>query len=251
MNALILAAGLGTRLRPLTDTMPKALVPVQGKPLLDHTIERLRDAGFTHIIVNVHHLAQQIIDHIAQSDYGLPIHISDERAQLLDTGGAVKHAAPLFPDDSLPILVHNVDILHDVDLRAFYISHSPRSYATLLTTPRTTTRYLAADTTDRLRAWTNVKSGEVKPAGTSLEGLRLQAFAGLHIVSRQAINDMCSWPDRFSIIDFYIRQCSEHPIALQSHPHANILDVGKPDTLAGIVPPCLVNPCATTHAPGS
>ena len=109
-QAMVFAAGLGTRLKPLTDTMPKALVKVGGQPLLDLIVRQLQKAGYDRFVVNVHHFAQQIIDHVAAQDYAPLVHISDETAQLLETGGGLKKAAPLFRDDE-PILIHNVDIL--------------------------------------------------------------------------------------------------------------------------------------------
>lgn len=117
---MIFAAGLGTRLKPLTDTMPKALVRVGGEPLLGRVIFRLKEAGFTRIVVNVHHFADQVIDYLKGNDnFGLDIHISDERDALLDTGGGIKKAMPFF-DTSQPILIHNVDILSNVNLGQLY-----------------------------------------------------------------------------------------------------------------------------------
>ena len=119
MKAMILAAGLGTRLKPLTDTMPKALVPVGGKPLLQHNIEKLRAAGFDELIINIHHFAEQIIDFVQANDYfGIHIEFSDEREKLLDTGGGIKKAAWFFDDDR-PFLIHNADILSTINLREF------------------------------------------------------------------------------------------------------------------------------------
>ena len=124
MKAMIFAAGLGTRLRPLTDNMPKALVPVAGKPMLQHVIERMKAAGFNEITINIHHFGEQIIDFVqANQQFGITIHISDERGELLDTGGGIKKARP-FLDGDEPFLVHNADILTDVDLHKFY-QHLP------------------------------------------------------------------------------------------------------------------------------
>ena len=131
-QAMIFAAGLGTRLKPLTDTMPKALVPVGGRPLLDINIERLQQAGYTRFVVNVHHFAQQIVDHVNANPQVL---ISDEREQLLDTGGGLKKAAPLFHDDE-PILIHNVDILDNVDYEWFRRQHQDDEDAVLLVSRR-------------------------------------------------------------------------------------------------------------------
>ena len=170
-QAFILAAGLGTRLKPLTDTMPKALVPVCGKPLLQHQIERLTSAGFTRIFINVHHFADQIVDFVEKykvqsAKYkDVELLISDERTELLETGGALRHAAYLF-DPDMPVLVHNVDILHNVNIAEFYAQH--QAAATLLVGHRDTSRYLVFDDAHRLIGWTNIKTGEVKGKALSL-----------------------------------------------------------------------------------
>ena len=160
---MIFAAGLGTRLKPITDRMPKALVPVGGQPLLWHVIQKLRAAGFERIVINVHHFADQIIDYIeANQNFGLDIRISDERVALLDTGGGIKHALPLF-DPSMPILIHNVDILSNVDLAALYqATLESQADALLLVSQRQTKRYLLFADDDRLCGWTNIETGEVK-----------------------------------------------------------------------------------------
>ena len=170
---MIFAAGLGTRLKPLTDKMPKALVPVGGHPLLWHVVMRLKAAGFERIVVNVHHFAQQIVDYVEQNNrFGLDIRISDETAMLLETGGGIKKALPLFEPDS-PVLIHNVDILSNVNLAAFYES-AQNNPATLLVSERTTKRYLQFDDDMRLTGWKNVETGEVK----GREGRSL-AFSGI------------------------------------------------------------------------
>jgi len=135
MKVMIFAAGLGTRLKPLTDTMPKALVTVAGKPLLDRVIERVMEAGATEIVVNVHHFAECIKKHVARCDWGVPVRISDESSALLDTGGGLRHAASFFTNDEKPILVHNVDILSNADLKTFYHSVQ-RDEASLLVSRR-------------------------------------------------------------------------------------------------------------------
>ena len=131
MKAMIFAAGLGTRLKPLTDHLPKALVPVAGKPMLEHVILKLKAAGFTEIVINIHHFGEQIIGFLqANQHFGLTIHISDEREQLLDTGGGIQKAATFFQDTE-PFLVHNVDILSNTDLE-----HRPESPLRLPCTKR-------------------------------------------------------------------------------------------------------------------
>ena len=123
MKAMIFAAGLGTRLKPVTDTIPKALVPVNGKPLLEHIILKIKNAGFDEIIVNVHHFPDQIIEFIElNNQFGIRIEISDERDRLLETGGGIKKAEWFF-DDNQPFLVHNVDILSNLDLKKLYTNH--------------------------------------------------------------------------------------------------------------------------------
>lgn len=168
---MIFAAGLGTRLKPLTDKMPKALVEVGGKPLLERVILKLRDAGFDHIVVNVHHFANQITDWLEQHDFGISIKTSDETSELLDTGGGLKKALTLFRTDE-PILIHNVDILSNADLKEFYNdgpvmmnygSGQPfNASATLLVSWRKTKRYLLFDQDMRLVGWTNIETGQVR-----------------------------------------------------------------------------------------
>ena len=161
MKALIFAAGLGTRLKPLTDTMPKALVPLHGEPLLAHTLRRLIGSGATEAVVNVHHFGEQIIDYLARTDWGIPVGISDERDALLETGGGLRKAAPLFHEPDAPILIHNVDILSNADLGALYAAAAPHD-ALLLVSDRPTQRYLLFDDDLRLRGWTNLATGEVR-----------------------------------------------------------------------------------------
>ena len=143
MKAMIFAAGVGSRLRPLTDHTPKALIPVGGKPMLEHVILKLKAAGFDRLVINIHHLGGQIADFLRANDnFGLQIHLSDESDYLLDTGGGIKKATPWLRGDE-PFLVHNVDILSDVDLRALYEAHRRSDpLATLLVSRRDTARYL-------------------------------------------------------------------------------------------------------------
>lgn len=238
MNALVLAAGLGTRLRPVTDTIPKALVNVGGQTLLEHTLLHLKASGFDHIVVNVHHFAQQIIDFLeSHAKFGLDIRISDERACLLDTGGAIKRAMPLFPDES-PVLVHNVDILSNVPLWDFFLSNSSDADATLLVSQRLTSRYLIFDKESyALRGWTNLKTGEVKGDVAKDQPkdnpeLLLRAFSGIHIVSHRLFHLMeTAWPERFSIIDFYLQACKFYTIKGKEMGNVHLLDVGKLESL--------------------
>ncbi|MDR1699547.1 MAG: NTP transferase domain-containing protein, partial [Prevotellaceae bacterium] len=185
MKAMIFAAGLGTRLKPLTDNKPKALVEIAGKPLLEHVINKLTAAGFNEIIINVHHFADQIIDFVKQkNNFGVRLEISDERQMLLDTGGGVQKAAWFF-DDGKPFLLHNVDILSDINLQTLYANHlETGAEATLAVNSRVTSRYLFFDRTMRMRGWTNETTGEIKPPGTEIDKTwEKLAFSGIHVIS--------------------------------------------------------------------
>ena len=236
---MIFAAGLGTRLKPLTDTMPKALVPLAGKPLLQWQVEKLRDAGISDIIVNVHHFPDQIIDTIqAHNGWGCNIRISDERDMLLDTGGGLKKAVT---DYGLrvtgePILACNVDILSNIDLRALISSYSRSSSPTsvLVVSERETQRYLCFDEQDTLCGWTNIKTGERK----GHDGRHL-AFSGMQILSPEALTLLQQMPqDKFSLIDFYL-QVIQSPITNYQSPilkayvpsNYRMMDVGKIDQI--------------------
>lgn len=220
-QAMIFAAGLGTRLKPLTDTMPKALVRVGGQPLLWHVINKLKLAGYERIVVNVHHFAGMIVDYLnANDNFGLDIRISDESAMLLETGGGIKKALPLF-DPSEPILIHNVDILSNLDLTAL-----PTDAPLLVVSQRQTRRYLQFDDTMRLVGWKNIETGEVK----GREGNSL-AFSGIHMFHPSLTPLLSDWPERFPIMDFYLKACGSHLIRGYEAKDLRLMDVGKLDTL--------------------
>ena len=230
---MIFAAGLGTRLKPLTDTMPKALVPVGGKPLIEHVVEKLKVAGAEKMVVNVHHFARQVVDYLQENgNFGVDISISDESAKLLDTGGGLKKAAPLFMPDA-PVLIHNVDILSNVDLRWLY-ENSKDSDATLLVSERKTKRYLLFNDDMRLVGWTNIETGEVKSPYKDLNvsSCKMYAFSGIHVFSPRLFPLMDDFPDKFGIIDFYLKVCGEAVIKSCLKPDLRLFDVGKLDTLA-------------------
>ena len=236
MKALIFAAGLGTRLKPLTDTMPKAMVPICGKPLLEHTIVRLKKAGVEAIVINVHHFANQIIDFVgANNNFGMQIEFSDERDCLLETGGGIKKAAPFFCDGQ-PFIVHNVDILSNLDIRAMYDAHCRSDAAiTLFASNRPTSRHLLFDAGNNLRAWWNRKTGETKPANLSANDIRdyqALAFNGVHVISPDIFPLMHTWEGRFSIIDFYLSIVQQTRIQAFVYDNCQMIDVGKMDTLA-------------------
>ena len=268
---MILAAGLGTRLKPLTDTMPKALVPVGGTPLLDLNIHRLMDQGYDRFVVNIHHFAQQIIDHVAQQDYAPMVQFSDETAELLETGGGLKKAQHLFHDDA-PILIHNVDILDNVDYDWFSRQHLPEEDAVLLVSKRQTKRYLLFDNAMRLMGWMNRETGEVKSPFPWLREAELSidddlqvkerstsnvqrssfnvqrsmfnvqrssfnvqlhafAFSGIHSFSPRLFPLMERFPERFPIIDFYLSTCHRAHIVGLVKDDLRLMDVGKIETL--------------------
>jgi len=232
-QAMIFAAGLGTRLKPLTDTMPKALVPVGGQPLLWHVVMKLKAAGFERIVVNVHHFAQQIIDYLqANRNFGLDIRISDERSRLLETGGGIKKALPLF-DQQSPILIHNVDILSNLDLTDDLLSSECPPDALLVVSQRQTKRYLLFDDEQLLDGWTNVETGEVKSPYPGLDpsGLRQLAFSGIHVIWPRVFPLFHEMPERFSIIDFYLKFCHQYAFIGHVQKDLRLMDVGKLDTL--------------------
>lgn len=227
-QAMIFAAGLGTRLRPLTDTRPKALVEVGGQPLLEHVIERLKEAGFKRMVVNIHHFSGQITDYLKRNDnFGVDISVSDETAKLLDTGGGLKKAAPLFSSQA-PILIHNVDILSNVDLGWFYDRHAQHD-ATLLVSNRQTKRYLLFNHDMRLVGWTNIETGEVRTPYPNLDLAACQrfAFSGIHMFSPRLFTRMDTFPDEFGIIDFYLQACAQADIYGYVKADLRLMDVGK------------------------
>ena len=233
-QAMVFAAGLGTRLKPLTDTMPKALVPVAGQPLLWHAVTKLRAAGFKRIVVNVHHFASQITDYLAANqNFGLDIRISDETSRLLETGGGIRKALPLF-DAQSPILIHNVDILSNADLASLY-DHAMRSQADalLLVSQRKTKRYLLFDEEMILDGWTNIETGEVRSPYPALDPTEMKqlAFSGIHVVSPRVFPLLREMPDRFGIMDLYLKYCHQCAFLGYEEKCLQLTDVGKADTL--------------------
>lgn len=228
MQAMLFAAGMGTRLKPLTDVIPKALVPVGDKPLLQLVIEKLQQSGVGHIVVNVHHKAGQIRNHLhlISSAYPVSISISDESDALLETGGGIRKAQSLFHSDE-PVLIHNVDILSNADLAELY-AKATNCDAVLLVSERKTKRYLVFNDDMRLIGWKNIETGEVKGCDNG----KLLAFSGIHVINQSLLEDMQTWPDRFPIIDFYLDRCMERNIRGVVQSDLRLLDVGKLDTLS-------------------
>ena len=243
MVGMIFAAGLGTRLKPLTDTMPKALVPLAGKPLLQWQVEKLRDAGITDIIVNVHHFPDMIIDTIRKNEgWGCNILISDERDCLLDTGGGLRKIKnEKLKINNEPILACNVDILSNIDLRALMdnyklqITNYKSPLGVLVVSERATQRYLCFDETDTLCGWTNIKTGEVRPSSihhSIIPSLRKFAFSGMQILSPEVLNRLNEMPeDKFSLIDFYLHVMNTVTLKAFVPADYRMMDVGKIDQI--------------------
>ena len=235
MKAMIFAAGLGSRLRPLTDNTPKALIPVGGKPMLEHVILKLKAAGFDQIVINIHHLGQQIVDFLnANNNFGVEIFISDESDYLLDTGGGIKKATSFLQGDE-PFLVHNVDILSNVDLRKLYDTHVQNNpLVTLLVSQRKTSRYLLFNKENKLCGWRNHATGEIKSYYPDFDPSQYNefAFSGIHVLSPRILDEMEEWTGKFSIINFYLSICAKNDIRAYESDHLQLLDIGKPETLA-------------------
>lgn len=234
MKAMIFAAGLGTRLKPLTDTIPKALVPVAGKPLLQHVIEKLKTSGFDEIIINVHHLAEQIIDFVeSNNSFDIRIEFSDETEKLLDTGGAIKKASWFF-DDGEPFLIHNVDILSNLDLAELCNFHITKGAdISMVASPRSTFRYLLYNKNGNLSGWINEKSGEFKSpfVDFNVSDYRKLAFSGIQMFNPSLFELFDDLSDRFSIIDFYLNICDKKEVISFVPDNFSMVDVGKIDTL--------------------
>ena len=234
MKALVFAAGLGTRLKPLTDTMPKALVPVAGEALLSRVMRKLVAAGYDDIVINVHHFADQIRDYVAaHENFGVKVSFSDETDLLRETGGGIRHAAPLLAGDE-PFLVHNVDILSNLDLAWFRAQHQPGDLSTILVSDRPTQRYFLFDEEGLLVGWTNLATGEVRSpySGIDPDCCTRLAFAGIHCISSAIFPLMRDWPEKFGIVDFYLSACRQHAIRAAVMPGLVLHDVGKTAELA-------------------
>lgn len=230
VEGMIFAAGLGTRFKPWTDKHPKALAVVHGKSLLQRNIEYLQQYGITHVVVNVHHFAGQIVDAIEKNKgWGSTITVSDETDEVLETGGGLKKAAPLFTADTIVII--NVDILTDLNLGGLIAYHQQQHpVATLAVTNRTTSRYFLFDETNTLCGWRNTKTGEEKIARTNPTYLP-KAFSGIHVISKQLLS-LIGREGKFSMVDVYLDLAKTSTIKGFDHSGSRFIDVGKPDSVA-------------------
>lgn len=227
---MILAAGLGTRLQPYTIDRPKALVEVGGKPLIAHVLEKLAQSGFTDIIVNVHHFADMVEGFLSENNFGCQITVSDERNRLLNTGGGILKAKS-FLDGEEPFLVHNVDILSDIDLREMVAVHSQsNALATLAVGERESSRHFLFDEQMRLTGWRNNLTGkEIIPA-KERGNLKAFAFNGIHVISPR-IFELIHASGPFSVVDAYLNLCRNHLLLGYNATGKFVVDVGKPKNL--------------------
>lgn len=240
MKAMIFAAGLGTRLRPLTNNIPKALVPVRGEAMLGRVIRKIQAAGVDEFVVNTHHFADKVGDYLKRNgDFGSHIAVSREDDGPLETGGGIKRAAPLLcsPQPGR-FLVHNVDILSNLDVSWFIGQDAAGDdclASLLVCDARDADRYLLFDSEMRLAGWTNIRTGEVKspyPDFDPASCTRL-SFCGIHILSPRVFALMEAWPDKFSIIDFYLSLAATEKIRAVRAPRGfRLIDIGSPDKLA-------------------
>ncbi|MCD4745965.1 MAG: nucleotidyltransferase family protein [Bacteroidales bacterium] len=231
MKAMIFAAGLGTRLHPLTDNKPKALIKLNGVSLLEIIIKKLISAGFIEIIINVHHFAEQIIDFLKiKNNFGIKISISDESDILLDTGGALKKASRFF-NDGKDFLVHNVDVLSDIDLNNFYNTHiKSEALTSVAVKSRHTSRYFLFNNRNMLCGWKNNKTNEIKIVRKGENKLNPLAFSGIHVINPK-IFDLITEQGKFSIVDVYLRLASTHNIIGYIHNNSFWMDLGKKENL--------------------
>ena len=231
MKAMILAAGFGTRLKPFTDTHPKALAIVSGKTILQRNIEYLASFGIQEIIVNVHHFASQIFDLIkANNGFGSTISFSDERDEVLETGGGIKKAAWFFKEKDEPFVVMNVDVLTDMNLKKMIAQHKKEMpLATLAVSSRNTSRYFLFDELDHLIGWKNEKTGEQRMSRETNKYWQ-KAFSGIHIISPQ-IFSLMKLEGKFSMVDVYLELAKTHDITAFDHSNSKFIDVGKPQSI--------------------
>lgn len=244
MKAMIFAAGFGTRLKPLTDNCPKALIEVGGNPMLQIVIEQLIKYGFNDIVINIHYLGNLIIDFLQlHQNFGINISISDETNEILETGGGLWKAHNFFTNDE-PFLVCNADILTNINLEKFYQAHlQNNAIATLAVRQRNSSRYLLFDDNDVLFGWENTKTQEVKipkKIPTEIKAtfkefetypLHEYAFSGYHIIS-PAIFKHNHRDGKFSMIDWYLDICQQHTIKAYHHDDDLWIDIGSQEELA-------------------
>ena len=248
MKAMIFAAGLGTRLKPLTDTLPKALVPLAGKTLLQWQIEKLKAADITDIVVNVHHFPDMIINYLHDNDnFGCRITVSDERDMLLETGGGLRKAEALlrsgvqeFRSSGEGILVCNVDILSNIDIPTLLNAYNPDEMGVVVVSERDTQRYLLFDDNNCLCGWTNIATGEVRgPISNNqypIANPRSLAFSGMQVLNPRIFEAMdkvvAEKGEKFSLIDLYLSIAEKEILKAFIPENYRMMDVGKINQLS-------------------
>ncbi len=232
--AMILAAGYGTRLKPLTDRLPKALVSLQGKPLLYYILRRLQSLGIQHVVINVHHYADQILNYLDGRHFpGLLLSISDESEHLLDTGGALSKALPLFGLAN-EVLVHNVDVISDINLHTMLRQHrTNKAAATLAVRNRHSSRYLRISPEGLLCGWENRADSALRWSGAACPDSQQMAFSGIHILNVSLIRAMPA-AGSFPIIPEYLRMAASHRIEAFPHNSDHWMDMGRPEDLSSL-----------------
>lgn len=233
MKAMIFAAGKGTRLQPLTNNVPKALIKVNGTPLLELVIKKLINSGVNEIIVNVHYLANQITDFLkSKNNFGIRIEISDETEELLDTGGGLKKASYFF-DNNNSFIVHNVDVISNINLNEMITAHNNiNALATVAVKKRISSRYLLFNNKQELSGWQNIKTSE-KIFSKNSENYYPLAFSGIHIINPIIFNYI-NQEGQFSIIDNYLELSKNNLIHAYEHNDSYWFDVGDINKLKAV-----------------
>ena len=245
---MIFAAGLGTRLKPLTDTLPKALVPLAGKTLLQWQIEKLKAAGIRDIVVNIHHFPDMIINYLQDNgNFGCNIQVSDERDMLLETGGGLRKAEALlgsevqeFRSSEEGILICNVDILSNIDIPTLLQAYNPNEMGVVVVSPRDTQRYLLFNEENRLCGWTNIATGEVRgPISNTqypISNTQKLAFSGMQVLNPRIFDCMDEVVkqkgEKFSLIDLYLSIAEKEILRAYIPENYRMMDVGKINQLS-------------------
>jgi len=231
MKVMIFAAGLGTRLKPLTNNKPKALVELNGKPMLEHLILRLKNQGFNDFVINVHHFADQIESFLKRNNnFNSNIEISDERKQLLGTGGGILKAEKYLKSSEI-FIIHNADIFCDIDLNKIIEQHRKNdALATLAVQNRDSSRKLLFDEDNYLCQWKDIKTNKIKEARIPVGSVTEWSFSGIHIINSSIFKYIVE-KGKFSIIDLYLRLAKDHKISAFETKHSYWFDLGKPKNI--------------------
>jgi len=227
MKAILFAAGLGTRLGELTQSTPKALVRLNGEPLLFHALQKLRASGVDEVVVNVHHFSNQIINYLSHNSFGIAIHISDESNELADTGGGLLKARDWL-DGNEPFLAVNVDVLTSLDLKkVIEFQHRFNPLATLVVRKRETNRYFLFDSSMQLVGWKNTSTREEQITRPERDPIDSWAFSGLQVISPSIFN-LIEESGKFSLTPLYIRLSKNNTILGYGDSSDFWIDLGKP-----------------------